>query len=73
MTDTNIAFDGKVISFETGKILLQEDSSTSSMVLLPNMLVYNTRKNQITLRSNPGSRRLNTSFAVLPKMLRKFH
>ena len=70
LTDTTLEINGKVVSIETGRLLLEE--ADTNITLLPNMLLYK-KNGQLIVKSNPGSRQLPTGDATLRKHVSKFH
>ena len=70
LTDTTLAINGKVVSIETGRLLLEE--AETKITLMPNMLLYK-KNGQLIVKSNPGSRQLRTGDATLRKHVTQFH
>ena len=71
MTDSNIAFSGKLISLETGQRVIQDHEKTQ-IIVEPSVL-FKVTTDTITCLSNPNSRELFIGDAGFKQSVRRIH
>ena len=70
LTANSIAFDGKVVSLETGRLLFEYKNAR--LTLQSNMMVCRA-KEELICGTNPGSRELRIGDPVFMKTMHQFH